>query len=116
MGLALPPHTANPMPVSIANQRSMQGMARISHPLSPTRSRNGSRCFATSDQAEKNRLVKKVLLEKKGTLCEGTIYVYCLQFTSKDTILYHNQEGKLEIVKSEFCSRYSWAASAFPGK
>jgi DNA-binding HxlR family transcriptional regulator len=54
--------------------------------------------------------VKKVLLEKKGTLCQGTIYVYCLQFTSKDTILYHNQEGNLEIVKSEFCSRYSWAA------
>ncbi len=46
------------------HQRSLQGMARISHLLEPTSSRNGSRGFAASDQAEKNRPVKNVLLEK----------------------------------------------------
>jgi hypothetical protein len=52
--------------VSIANQRYFQWMARISHSLSPARSRNGSCWFAVSDQAEKNRPVKNVILEKKG--------------------------------------------------
>ena len=33
-------------------------MAHNSHPLSPTRSRNGSRWFAASEQAEKNTPVK----------------------------------------------------------
>ena len=42
--------------------RVARGMARISHPLSPARSRNGSRWFTVSDQAEKNRSVKKALL------------------------------------------------------
>jgi len=40
-------------------------MARISYSLSPARSRNGSCWFAVSDQAEKNRPVKNVLLEKE---------------------------------------------------
>jgi hypothetical protein len=31
---------------------------------------NSSHWFTASDQSEKNRSVKKVLLEKKGTLCE----------------------------------------------
>ena len=61
---SMAPHTTKPTPVSIANQRSLQGMAHISRPLSPASSRNGSRWFAASDQAEKNRLMKKVLLEK----------------------------------------------------
>src|SRR5258707_15708039 len=63
---SLPPQTTKPTPVSIANQRYFQWMARISHSLSPARSRNGSCWFAVSDQAEKNRPVKNVLLEKKG--------------------------------------------------
>jgi hypothetical protein len=58
----MPPHTTKPTPVPIANQRSLQGMAGISRPLSPVSSRNGSRWFAASDQAEKNRPVKKILL------------------------------------------------------
>jgi hypothetical protein len=53
------PQTTTPTPVSIANQRSLQGMARISHPLSPASIKNGSRWFAASDQAEKNRSVKE---------------------------------------------------------
>src|SRR6266566_3439496 len=63
---SLPPQTTKPTPVSIANQRYFQWMARISRSLSPARSRNGSCWFAVSDQAEKNRPVKNVLLEKKG--------------------------------------------------
>jgi hypothetical protein len=42
--------------------RVARWMARISHPLEHARSRNGSRWFAASDQAEKNRSVKKALL------------------------------------------------------
>jgi len=60
-------HTLLTWPVSAKWAR---GMARISHSLSPASSRNGSRWFAVYDQAEKNRSVKKALLEKKGTLCE----------------------------------------------
>ncbi len=41
-------------------------MARISHPLYHASISNGSRWFAAFDQAEKNRPVKKVLLEKEG--------------------------------------------------
>jgi len=51
--------------VSIANRRYFKWIARISHSLSPARIRNDSRWFAAADQAEKNRLVKNVLLEKE---------------------------------------------------
>ncbi len=47
-------------------------MARISHPLEHASSRNGSRRIAAYDQAEKNRPVKKVLLEKEGHYANST--------------------------------------------
>ena len=56
-------HTLLTWPVSAIWAR---GIARISHPLDHASSRNGSCWFAVSDQAEKNRPVKNVLLEKKG--------------------------------------------------
>lgn len=66
------PHTTKPTPVSIAT--SVLWMVRIRHPLSPTRSRNGSRWIAVSEQAEKNRSLKQVLLEKEGHDANSTTH------------------------------------------
>ncbi len=47
------------------HQRYFKWLVRISNPLEPASSRNGSRWFAAYDQAEKNRPVKNALLEKE---------------------------------------------------
>ncbi len=50
----------------IAEYWSGRWITYISHLLYYTRSMNGPRWFSASDWVEKNRLVKKVLLENEG--------------------------------------------------